>query len=80
MVLVQSVIQELQELPTSALLEVAQYVHQLRRLNPKRKNGGERLAALQALAGSISKEDANIMERVIEESDQISMHHDDYTW
>lgn len=74
MVLVQSIIQELQELPASALLKASRYIHQLRVLNPKKKSAEHRLTALKALAGSISNEDADIMENAIKESDQVSMH------
>lgn len=73
MLLVQSIIQDLENLPTPALLKAAQYVHRLRKSNPKRKNREERLAALQALAGSITKKDADIMQCSIKELDQISM-------
>lgn len=77
MILVQSIIQELQELPTPALLKAAQYIH---RLNPKKKFKQDRFAVLKALAGSISREDADRMNQAIKESDQVSMHNDDCIW
>ncbi|MBX9741921.1 MAG: hypothetical protein K2W99_00035 [Chthoniobacterales bacterium] len=68
MVIFQSIIRDLQDLPAPILLKAAQYIHQL---NPRRLTKQDRLAALRSSAGGISKEDADIMERSIKESDQI---------
>ena len=57
------IVQELKALPTPKLEEVAAYVHRLRE-----SNQSDRAAILRETAGSWSAEDADLIEKAIEEN------------
>lgn len=62
MSVLESIVKDLEALPTSKLLEVAHYVS---RLNPHRRE--ERLAALKATAGCMSGEEGAAFEKAVRE-------------
>ncbi len=63
----ESIVRDLETLPAPKLVEVARYVS---RLNPRRR--AERLSALKATAGCLSKEDGAAFEKAVrEEGDRI---------
>ncbi len=58
----QSIIADLEALPVTALQSVADYVHQMRQ-----RTTADRQAAFDATFGSMTKEEADAFDRVIEE-------------
>lgn len=67
MTAIESSLRDLETLPASKLVEVANYVS---RCNPKRRE--ERLTALKATAGCLVGEDGEAFERAVrEEADRI---------
>ena len=67
MTVIESIIKDLETLPASKLLKVANYIS---RFNPKRRN--ERMAALNATAGCLTGEEGEAFEKAVrEEADRI---------
>jgi hypothetical protein len=65
----ESIVKDLETLPSTRLIEVAHYVSHL---NPKRRE--ERLAALRATAGCMSGEEGEAFEKAVrEEADRIDL-------
>jgi hypothetical protein len=62
MSVLESIVKDLENLPTSQLVEVAHYVSGL---NPKRRE--ERLAAIHATAGCMSEKEGAAFERLVRE-------------
>lgn len=63
----ESIVKDLESLPTPKLVEVAHYVSAL---NPKRREA--RLAAIEATAGCMSGDDGAVFERLVrEEADRL---------
>ena len=72
MTVIESIVKDLETLPASKLVEVANYVS---RFNPKRRD--ERMAALKATAGCLAGEEGEAFEKAVrEEADRI----DPYAW
>ncbi len=69
MSVLESIVKELETLPTPKLEEVARFVH---RINPRRRE--ERLAILMATAGYMSGEEGEVFEKAVrEEADRIDV-------
>jgi hypothetical protein len=67
MTVIESILKDLETLPASKLVEVANYVS---RFNPKRRD--ERMAALKATAGCLVGEEGEAFEKAVrEEADRI---------
>ena len=67
MTVIESIVKDLETLPASKLVEVANYVG---RFNPKRRD--ERMAALKATAGCLAGEEGEAFEKAVrEEADRI---------
>jgi hypothetical protein len=62
MTVIESIIKDLETLPASKLVEVADYVS---RLNPKRRD--ERIAALKATAGYLAGAEGETFEKAVRE-------------
>jgi hypothetical protein len=67
MTVIESILKDLETLPASKLVEVANYVG---RFNPKRRD--ERMTALKATAGCLAGEEGDAFEKAVsEEADRI---------
>jgi hypothetical protein len=60
MIVIESILRDLNELPNPTLVDVARYVHSL---NPKSKE--RRLVALQATAGCLDAEEGEAFEQAV---------------